>query len=341
MSKPAITIYGATGYTGRLIAQRCRRAGLPVRLAGRDAAALAALAAALTPETAPLVADPARPATLAPLVSGSALLINAAGPFSAVGPALAQHAAERGVHYLDLSNEIDAVAQVAALAPLAASNGAALLPACGLEIAVADAALALLGGAPQRITVGYAWPGMRTRRGARHTMADLIGARHNAVRNGRLVWRWPAAHVAAAPGALLRLGGGELWSAPLRAPPAAVDVGLLCSPASAQALALLVPWIRTARRSPLRALLNCWVDRLFPPLTDEEGGFVVRCIADGATITVRGPAPYRTTAEIVGLAAERVLGGFAGRGACPPSAVLPPDELFAALSAHGVTVEHG
>jgi short subunit dehydrogenase-like uncharacterized protein len=42
-----IAIFGATGYTGRLIAHELHRHALPVLLAGRDARKLAALAAHL------------------------------------------------------------------------------------------------------------------------------------------------------------------------------------------------------------------------------------------------------------------------------------------------------
>jgi short subunit dehydrogenase-like uncharacterized protein len=53
-----LMIYGATGYTGRMAADHASAAGTPLVLAGRNEAALAALAEALTPGTASLCKPP-------------------------------------------------------------------------------------------------------------------------------------------------------------------------------------------------------------------------------------------------------------------------------------------
>jgi short subunit dehydrogenase-like uncharacterized protein len=148
-----ITLFGATGYTGRLAAQALARTELPgqpgqlpFRLAGRSPEKLERLADSLPGSPEWLVADAARPATLPPLFQGSRVLVNCAGPFTSLGEPLVAQAALNGVHYLDITNELGYVYQVQSYDALARKNGAAIVPACGFEVALADCAVAILAG---------------------------------------------------------------------------------------------------------------------------------------------------------------------------------------------------
>ena len=73
-------IYGATGYTGSLIAQECVRRGLRPVLAGRDAVGLRRLAERLQLPHAVAALDDE--ATMRQLLQGSAAVLHCAGPFS-------------------------------------------------------------------------------------------------------------------------------------------------------------------------------------------------------------------------------------------------------------------
>jgi short subunit dehydrogenase-like uncharacterized protein len=146
-----ITLFGATGYTGRLAAQALARteiteqAGrLSLRLAGRSPERLARLAGSLPGSPAWLVADATRPATLPPLFEDSRVLVNCAGPFTSLGEPIVAQAALNGVHYLDITNELGYVYQMQSYHALARKNGAAIVPACGFEVALADCAVAIL-----------------------------------------------------------------------------------------------------------------------------------------------------------------------------------------------------
>lgn len=146
-----ITLFGATGYTGRLVAQALTRTGIPghpqgmpLRLAGRSPEKLARLAGSLPGAPPWLVADATQPATLQPLWEGSRVLVNCAGPFTDLGEAVVAQAALNGVHYLDTTNELGYVYQIQSYDRMARQNGAAIVPACGFEVALADCAAATL-----------------------------------------------------------------------------------------------------------------------------------------------------------------------------------------------------
>jgi short subunit dehydrogenase-like uncharacterized protein len=146
-----ITLFGATGYTGRLVARALAQVeipgqpqGLPLRLAGRSPEKLARLAASLPGSPAWQVADATRPPSLAPLFQDSRVLINCAGPFTDLAEPVVALAALNGVHYLDIANELGYVYQMQSYDALARQNGVAIVPACGFEVALADCAAAIL-----------------------------------------------------------------------------------------------------------------------------------------------------------------------------------------------------
>src|SRR5512133_3230355 len=143
----AITLFGATGYTGQLIARALSRAGLEFRIAGRSAEKLKALSESLPGEPAWLVADATQTASLPPLFQNTRLLINCAGPFTDLGERVIAQAAMSGVHYLDTTNELGYVFRARTYSQMGKRTGAALVPACGFEVALADCAAQIAGEA--------------------------------------------------------------------------------------------------------------------------------------------------------------------------------------------------
>lgn len=140
-----ITLFGATGYTGRLTARALDRLGLPFRLAGRSPAKLAHLSKSLASCPPWLTADATQPNTLPSLCRDTRLLINCVGPFTDLGEPVLAQAALSGVHYLDTSNELAFVHHAHSYNIPARHSGAAIVPACGFEVALADCAAAILG----------------------------------------------------------------------------------------------------------------------------------------------------------------------------------------------------
>jgi short subunit dehydrogenase-like uncharacterized protein len=142
-----ITLFGSTGYTGQLIAQALARAELPFRIAGRSAEKLECQSAELPGHPAWLIADATQPASLPPLFQNTRLLINCAGPFTDLGERVISQAALSGTNYLDITNELGYVFRARGYNNLAKKTGAALVPACGFEVSLADCAAQLAGSA--------------------------------------------------------------------------------------------------------------------------------------------------------------------------------------------------
>jgi short subunit dehydrogenase-like uncharacterized protein len=131
-----IMIYGANGFTGRLIAQEAVRRGQRPILAGRNTAALDALAAELQCQVRVFKVD-AGDDILRYLADCFAVL-NCAGPFSATAVPLIDACLAVGTHYLDVTGEIDVVEAAAERGARAASRGVALIPAAGFDVVPID-----------------------------------------------------------------------------------------------------------------------------------------------------------------------------------------------------------
>src|SRR3954449_295873 len=101
---PRTVLFGATGYTGRLVAEAMVERGLRPVLAARGREALDALAAGLGGlET--LVADVSEPASVRALVERGDVLVTTVGPFQRFGRAAIDAAVDAGAHYLDSTGE--------------------------------------------------------------------------------------------------------------------------------------------------------------------------------------------------------------------------------------------
>jgi short subunit dehydrogenase-like uncharacterized protein len=180
-------LYGATGYTGRLLARRAAVDGPGVILSGRSADALERLGAETGLATRRARLDD--PAALDRALDGVRVVLNAAGPFSRTARPLVEACLARGVHYLDLTGEIEVLAWIARQDARARERGVLLLPAVGFIAAASDCLVAhvarRLPGAV-RLELGIS-RASQVSRGSMETMVEMI--RHGvwARRGGRLV----------------------------------------------------------------------------------------------------------------------------------------------------------
>ncbi len=126
-----ILVYGATGYTGRLVVRTMHEYGLRPVLAGRRREALEAIAG-------PLGLD-VRVGGLKDIsVDGATALLNCAGPFSATQPPLLQACIDSGVHYLDLAGEVEEHRTAFAADADARRADALVMPGVGFGIVPSD-----------------------------------------------------------------------------------------------------------------------------------------------------------------------------------------------------------
>ena len=108
MSMKPVIIYGASGYTGRLVAEALRNYQIPFIAAGRNRARVEE-AMGLVPgiETADyeVVEVNHDLDSLVQLFSGSQVVCNTVGPFLYYGPLVVEACAKADVHYLDTTGE--------------------------------------------------------------------------------------------------------------------------------------------------------------------------------------------------------------------------------------------
>jgi short subunit dehydrogenase-like uncharacterized protein len=142
-----LVLFGATGYTGRLVAEVLaqKRPRLAWALAGRDRAKLervrAELAAAYPGLVEPpiLVADALDATAVGAIAARTRVVCTTVGPFSRYGSALVAACAEHGVDYCDSTGETPWVrAMIDAHHARAAATGARIVPCCGFDSIPSD-----------------------------------------------------------------------------------------------------------------------------------------------------------------------------------------------------------
>jgi len=134
-----IVVYGATGFTGTLVAHELRRRGLDTVLAGRSAEKLARLAEQLGGDVATRAVALDDDAGLRELLAGAAAVIACAGPFMRHGEPVVRAAAATGTHYVDTTGEQPFMALVRdRYDGPARGSGAALVPAMGFDYLPGD-----------------------------------------------------------------------------------------------------------------------------------------------------------------------------------------------------------
>ena len=103
-----IIVYGASGFTGRLVAEYLAKRGIKRwAMAGRSAAKLAEVRDLIgAPKDTPLVeADASAPETLTAMCNRARVIITTVGPYQLYGPELVKACAETGTDYVDLCGE--------------------------------------------------------------------------------------------------------------------------------------------------------------------------------------------------------------------------------------------
>jgi short subunit dehydrogenase-like uncharacterized protein len=133
-----VLLLGATGFTGRLVAEELARrtAGTRLRwgIAGRDRAALDAVAATLDGDPDRIVLDATDPVQLRRVVPRTRVLATTVGPYARLGFEVARACAEAGTHYADITGEEAYVRRLEReLDATARSTGATMVVCCGFD----------------------------------------------------------------------------------------------------------------------------------------------------------------------------------------------------------------
>ncbi|HLR18271.1 MAG TPA: saccharopine dehydrogenase NADP-binding domain-containing protein [Alcanivoracaceae bacterium] len=126
-------IYGANGYTGELIAREAVKRGLTPTLAGRNAEKLEPLGRELGLEVRIFSLD-----NIGDQLSGHALVLHCAGPFSATAEPMMKACLAAKAHYLDITGEIAVFELAQRLNAQAKEAGVVLCPGVGFDVIPTD-----------------------------------------------------------------------------------------------------------------------------------------------------------------------------------------------------------
>jgi len=182
-------LYGANGYTGRLIVEAAKRRGLRPLLAGRNRKEIEALASEHDLECRVFDLD----AMGDNLESVSAVLL-AAGPFVYTSAIVARACIARGIHYLDITGELDVYEALHAQDGAAKSAGSVLLPGVGFDVVPSDCLAASLSAAmPNAVALELAFSGGKLSKGTTKTMLAHIGD-GGAIREDGTIRKVPLAY---------------------------------------------------------------------------------------------------------------------------------------------------
>ena len=141
-----LVVYGATGFTGTLVAeylqqyQREKHANLSWAIAGRSQTKLDQVKTTLNaPGLATIVADSGNGEDMRRLAASSSVIISTVGPYARFGTPLVEACAAEGTHYCDLTGEPQWMAEIfEKVSAVAEETGARLVHCCGFDSIPSD-----------------------------------------------------------------------------------------------------------------------------------------------------------------------------------------------------------
>jgi len=357
-----IAVYGATGFTGRLVAAELRRRGAAVVLSGRNPAKLEILAEELGGDLETRAATLDDPAALRTVLDPCAAVISCAGPFRLHGEPVLSAAVDTGTHYLDTTGEQPFMRTVfERYGGRAERAGVALVTAMGFDYVPGDmiASITAGSGPVDELALAYWMKGFGPTRGTALSALGMLGGGDVEWRDGRLVegsqrvgrgtWNFmePIGRQR-----MVRYPAGEHITVPRHVRACRVTTVLSASTAlpgplpGAAVPAVMVPF-QLALRTPVRRGLEALIPRLpeGPSLESRrKSRFVIECEARAGGASVRGRV---TGSDVYGLTARISVEGalrcanvaYDRRGALAPSQAFDPADFLDSLASAGVEYE--
>jgi short subunit dehydrogenase-like uncharacterized protein len=348
----AIAIYGATGFTGDLIARELKRQGADPIVSGRDRAKLEALSERLgeLPFKAVAADDGAG---LREMLEGCSVVVGCAGPFTLHGEKLVAAAADTGTHYLDTTGEQPFIQMVfEKYGKRAAETGAALVSGMGFDYLPGDMLAALVAegmGSLEEIVLAYHVDGFAPTHGTALSALEIM-------RGGDVVWvdgDWRPAPRSAGGGRwrfpepigeqrMLRYPAGEQITVPQHVETRQVRTllsGMVVPPRVMPVAVAASPLLGLAMRTPLRSAAGAAIRRLPAAPSEKDrkkSRFTISCEARGASGvrrgTLRGADVYGLTAASLARAATLCADpAYDRRGALAPSQAFDPADFLTAI----------
>ncbi len=144
-----VLVFGGYGTFGSHVSRELARRGVRVIVAGRDQHRAQRLAAELGPPHRALAADLANPAGYRSVLAGQPVIVNCAGPFSAMNSTLLEECLAAGCHYTDIGEDRNYARLVRSYGHRFAQQGLCAVFGCSSLPAISGA-LALLAASNLR-----------------------------------------------------------------------------------------------------------------------------------------------------------------------------------------------
>lgn len=330
-------LYGANGYTGRLIARLAVERGQRPVLAGRSAAPVTALAEALGLDHRVFALTDASAVRAG--LAGVRAVVHCAGPFSATAAPMVEACLATRTHYLDITGEIDVFEHIHRRDAEAREAGVVLLPGAGFDVVPTDCLAALVAArmpAADRLDLAF-MPGRSLSPGTAKSALEGLALGGRARVGGRIVpvpagWRSLRAGFPSGTRTVTSVPWGDVSTAyhstGIRNITTYTSLPGATGPAR-HLQTIAAPLLR--RRAVLRAAGHL-VDRLVPG-TDASRRVHSRAevwvraasiAGETATATLTCPDPYDFTADSVLHALALIVDGAAGPGVHTPSTAFGP-----------------
>jgi short subunit dehydrogenase-like uncharacterized protein len=349
-----IAVYGATGYTGRLVAAGLADAGADLVLSGRNRRKLDALASELEGDVVVKQATLGDPASLRGLLADCAVVVNCAGPFLLHGEPVLAAAVETRTHYLDTTGEQPYMKMaLERYGPAASEAEVAVIPAMGFDYVPGDMIASLTANGMSKldeVSLHYCWDGFTPSQGTARTTLEIIGG-------GDLEWRnmeWVEASGGASRGTyefpapvgrrrMIRYPAGEQITVPRHIPTRNVRTTMNASAFASERLApIFAATMRPAglaMRTPLKRLAKAVISRLPEgptPQQRERMRWMIVCEAMRGEVermgVISGKDVYGLTAAAISLGARIAAGrDFDARGGLAPSQAFDPESFLGQL----------
>ena len=173
-----IAVYGATGYTGKLVAAELAASGTPYVLAARSREKLDALASELGGDVVSRAVALDDRDGLREMLADCAAVIACAGPFSVTGEPVLAAAVETKTHYLDTTGEQPFMRlALEGYGPRAEAAGVAVIPAMAFDYIPGDMIAALTAegmGEVDEVTIAYDVKGFGMTRGTQLSGIEML-----------------------------------------------------------------------------------------------------------------------------------------------------------------------
>lgn len=186
-----ILVYGATGYTGRLVVRALEAAGRRYLIGGRNRENLETFSKQLPSHPEVRVADASDSDALLRALGGVRAVVSTVGPFAQWGMPVVRAAVDLGVHYVDTTGEQNFQMQVyEVLHRRAISTGATVVTGGAFEYTFSYLGAALLherSGPLLTMSSYYLAEGFRPTIGTARSALGMLGEELLAFRDGKLI----------------------------------------------------------------------------------------------------------------------------------------------------------